>query len=101
MKLNTGIMTVVTIGNETFEIDGYVKKSILEGFVSNRTILSLDFTNNLGKTPLVLSESNFIVNKNDETLEVEITDIDTEEHKTFSTYLRLAEAIESFMANVD
>lgn len=101
MKLNTGLMTVVTIGEQTFEIDGYVRKEILEGLVSNRTILSLDFTNNLGETEAVLSECNFIINKNDETLEVEIVDIDDEEKRTFSSCIHLAEAIESFMTNVD
>lgn len=99
MKQNTGIMTRVTIGSTVYECDGYVKKDILETVCSHRTIMTLDWTNNLSSTS-VLSEANFIVDKDDNELEVEVIDIDPNLKRTFTSQAKVAEEIEKFMKEV-
>lgn len=99
MKRNTGIMTIVTVGNKTFEIDGYVKRNIVETLCSTRTIMTLDWTN-LKTTEPVLAESNFIEDNNGNVLEVEEVEIDAYESRKFNSYIKLSEAIENFMKGV-
>ena len=101
MSLNSGIMTVVRIGDVQFECDGYVKKDIFETVCSYRTIVSLDWTNHSGETDAVLSEANFIVDKNNNELEVEVLDIDPDLKRTFTPQAKVAEEIEKFMKGVD
>ena len=62
-KKNSGFVTKITVANKTFKIDGYVKRDVLESLLSWKALQTLDFTNNLGSTELVLAESCFIENK--------------------------------------
>jgi hypothetical protein len=95
---NTGFVTVVSIADKVFEIDGYVKKDILESLLSWKALQALDFTNHLDSTEPVLSEACGFYNDDDELLEVEIDDIDPQQRRTFDNCLKLAEAIEAFVA---
>jgi hypothetical protein len=97
---NSGFITIVTIGNEKFEIDGYVKHDVMETLLSKRSLLILDWTDNVKSTVLVLSESNFIEDKYGNVFEVEIEEIDNTESRKFDSCLRLSKAIESFMKEV-
>ena len=96
---NTGCMSIITVGDVSFEIDGYFKKSIAESVCSNRTVLTLTWSNLL-ENELALSESNFIEDKNGNVLEVEVVDIDPYERRTFNNQAEVAEAIERFMKEV-
>lgn len=97
-KRNTGIMTVVVIGDERFEMDGHVRKDVMESLLSWKTLESLTWTNHLNdKAALVLSESCFIENKLGNVLEVDIEEIDPYEHRQFDNCLKLAKAIEAFI----
>ena len=99
-KRNSGFMTIVTVGSERFEIDGYIRKDIMESLLSWKALQALDWTNNLGETELVLAESCFIENKLGETLEVEFEDIDAYERRQFDNCLKLSKAIEAFVQNI-
>lgn len=95
---NSGFITRVIIANKAFEIDGFVKKDIMKSLLSWKALQALDFTDNLGETEPVLSEACGFYNSEDELLEVEIDEIDSQEKRTFDTCLKLAEAIEAFVA---
>lgn len=99
-KKNSGFITIITIGDEKFELDGYIRKDVMESLISWKALQALDWTNNCGETELVLSESCFIVNKLGETFEVEFEDIDPYEHKKFDSCLKLSKAIEAFIQNI-
>ncbi len=99
-KRNNGFVTAITIADERFEIDGYIRKDVMESLLSYKALYTLDWTNHLDDTALVLSESNFIENKRGDTLEVEIEEIDSTESRKFDSCLRLSKAIESFMKEV-
>lgn len=96
---NNGFVTKVTIADKVFEIDGYVKKDVLESLLSWKALQALDFTDHFGETEPVLSEACGFYNSEDELLEVEIDEIDLQEKRTFDTCIKLAEAIEAFVAN--
>ena len=99
-KRNSGFVTIITIGDKKFEVDGYVRKDLMESLLSWKAMQTLDWTNNLGSTALVLSEACFIENKIDETFEVEFKDIDPYAHRTFDNCLSLSKAIEKFVENI-
>lgn len=97
-KRNTGFMTVITIGDMRFEMDGYIRKDVMESLLSWKALESLTWTNHLDdKAALVLSESCFIENKIGDVLEVEIEEIDAYERRQFDNCLKLAKAIEAFI----
>ena len=98
MKRNTGIITRVTIGSSTFECDGYVKYDVLQSLLTWQEINALTFTDFLGSSEPVLSESTFMENEDGETFEVEIDECDPEEHRTFDNCLKLSKAIKNFVA---
>ena len=95
---NNGFVTKVTVDGKMFEIDGFVKKDIMKSLLSWKALQALDFTDHLGETEPVLSEACSFFNEADELLEVEIDEIDPQEKRTFDTCLKLAEAIEAFVA---
>ena len=98
-KRNNGFITIVTIGNEKFEIDGYVRKDVMESLLSWKALQALDWTNHLDDgAALVLSEACFIENRLGETLEVEIKEIDAYERgRQFDNCLKLSKVIEAFV----
>ena len=98
MKHNTGIVTRVVVANQTFECDGYIKYDILRSLLTWQEINALTFTDFLGSSEPVLSESTFMENEDGETFEVEIDECDTEEHRTFDSCLKLSKAIKNFIA---
>lgn len=95
---NSGFITKVTVADKKFKIDGFVKKDIMESLLSWKALQALDFTNHLGETEPVLSEACSFFNDDDELLEVEIDEIDPQEKRTFDNCLKLAKAIEAFVA---
>lgn len=101
-KRNSGILTVVVIGDERFELDGYIRKDVMETLLSWKALESLVWTNHLNdKAALVLSESCFIENDHGDTLEVEIEEIDAYQRgRHFDNCLKLSKAIESFIENI-
>ena len=100
-KRNTGIVTIVTIGDERFEMDGRVRKDIMESLLSWKALQTLDWTNNLvDGAALTLSEACFIENSNGDILEVEIEEIDPYERRQFDNCLKLSKAIEAFVQNI-
>lgn len=99
-KRNNGFITKVTVADKVFEIDGYVKKDIMESLLSWKSVQALDWTNNLSETELVLAESCFIVNKLGETFEVDFEDIDVYERRKFDNCFSLSKAIENFIQNI-
>lgn len=99
-KRNTGLMTIVTIGDKHFNMDGRVRKDIMETLLSWKALESLTWTNHLDdKAALVLSESTFIENRNGDVLEVDIEEIDAYERRHFDNCLTLSKAIEEFIEN--
>lgn len=100
-KRNNGFITIVTVGDKRFEIDGYVRKDVMESLLSWKALQSLDWTNHLDDgAALVLSEACFIENKLGDILEVEMEDIDTYERRKFDSCLSLSKAIEEFVENI-
>lgn len=100
-KRNNGFITTVTIADERFEIDGYVRKDVMESLLSWKALQALDWTNHLNDgAALVLSESCFIENKLGDTLEVEIEEINAYENRRFDGCLKLSKAIEKFIQNI-
>ena len=101
-KRNNGFITIITVGDERFEIDGYVRKDVMESLLSWKAVQALDWTNHLndGAIP-VLSEACFIVNHLGDTLEVDIEEIDAyESGRKFDSCLKLSKAIENFIQNI-
>jgi hypothetical protein len=82
MKLNTGIMTVIKIGDTTIEIDGFIKKDFCKEFLPKKFVESLVWTNHLGETDIVLSEATFLEGTAD--VEVFVEEIDPYEKHIFS-----------------
>lgn len=50
MKRNTGIITRVTIADQTFECDGYIKYDIMQSLLTWQEINALTFTDFLGSS---------------------------------------------------
>jgi hypothetical protein len=94
-------MTIIMIGDKKFQIDGFVRKSIMESLLSWKAVQTLDWTNRLcDGAELTLSEACFVEDKVGNVLEVEIVDgIDPYERRTFDNCLSLSKAIEAFIEN--
>lgn len=98
-KRNNGFITKITVGDKLFEIDGYVMHDVMKSLLSWKALQALDWTNNLGKTELVLSEACFFENRSGDIFEVEFEDIDVE-LRQFDNCLKLAKAIEAFVKDI-
>ena len=98
VKVNSGFQTVISIDGVRYVIDGYLKKALVEDIIPSRYLVALNWTNHIGTTPLVLSISTFISDGN-ESIEVDIEDIDPYEHHTFSSQTKVAEAIVAWFNN--
>ena len=98
MKVNSGFMTVISIDGARYTVDGYCKRALLEELVPEHLLVAFNWTNHLETTPLVLSMSTFIY-EGDNSIEVDIEDIDPYERRTFTNYLKLAEVINTWFKN--
>lgn len=101
-KRNNGFVTIITVGDKKFELDGYVRKDIMESLLSWKALQALDWTNHLNDgAALVLSEACFIENKLGDVLEVDIEEIDAYERgRQFDNCLTLSKSIEKFVENI-
>lgn len=98
IKLNSGFQTVVLINGARYVVDGYLKKDIVEDIIPYGYLVALNWTDHLKTTPVVLSISTFISDGN-ESIEVDIEDIDPYEHRTFMSQAKVAEAIVTWFNN--
>lgn len=92
MKLNTGIMTVIKIGDTTIEIDGFLKKDFCKEFLPKKFVESLVWTNHLGESNIVLSEATFLEGDSGD-IEVFIEEIDPYEKHIFSPLTSAIQAL--------
>lgn len=99
-KRNNGFITKITVGDKLFEIDGYVMHDVMKSLLSWKALQALDWTNNLGESELVLSESCFFENRLGDVFEVEFIEIDAYERRSFDNCLKLSRAIEDFVKNI-
>lgn len=98
MKLNSGIATIICIGNTTFKIDGLLKKEFCKEFFPKKFLEALTWTNNLGETDLVLSEATFLEGDSGD-IEVFIEEIDPHNKLLFSPKTRAIQALEQWYEN--
>lgn len=92
MKINSGIMTVIKIGDVSIKIDGFLKKDFCKEFLPKKFLESLVWTNHLGETDIVLSESTFLEGDSGD-VEVFIEEIDPYTKYSFNTQSSATQAL--------